>query len=168
MWTSYWPYSTYIYIYTPSQQEKIHAHCFVLGPALRIQYTYIYVKHYHHDYEPHPFWIRYTYLALFAGIYLITDTNTHTWKMLLANEFELNTHTYTSKIARNSKCIYSRTHGICIYIYVCMYVCMCIYIYVSLCVWACTFSSARISFLLAGLQGHRAPCIPGKSKNLGE
>ena len=28
----------------PSQQEKIHAHSFVLGPELRIQYIYTYVK----------------------------------------------------------------------------------------------------------------------------
>ena len=38
----------------PSQQEKIQAHSFVLGPEVRIQYTY-------------------------AGIHLATDTNTYTW-----------------------------------------------------------------------------------------
>ena len=41
------------------------------------------------------FWIRYTYLAMLAVIYLVTDTNTHTWKMFLLNELEFNTHTYT-------------------------------------------------------------------------
>ena len=33
--------------------------------------------------EHQRFWIRCRYLALFAGIYLVTDTNTHTWKMFL-------------------------------------------------------------------------------------
>ena len=32
--------------------------------------------------------------------------------MFLANEFEFNMNTYTSKIAGNSKCIDSRAHGI--------------------------------------------------------
>ena len=31
--------------------------------------------------------------------------------MFLVNEFKFNTNTYTSKIARNSKCIYARAHG---------------------------------------------------------
>ena len=31
--------------------------------------------------EHHRFWTRYTYLVLFAGIDLVTDTNTHTWKI---------------------------------------------------------------------------------------
>ena len=91
----------------PSQQEKIHAHSFVLEPELRIQYTYTYAKHS----GCHRFWIRYTYLALFAIIYLVTDMNTHTWTILLVNAFKFNTNTYTSKIAGNSKCIYSRAHG---------------------------------------------------------
>ena len=47
---------------------------FVLGPELRIQYTYTYVKYSEH----HRFRIAYTHLALFAGIHLVTDTNTHT------------------------------------------------------------------------------------------
>ena len=58
----------------PSQQEKIHAHSFVLGPELRIQYTYTYVKHSEH----HRFRIRYTYLALLTEMCLVTDANTHT------------------------------------------------------------------------------------------
>ena len=33
----------------PSQQERIHAHSFVLGPELRIQYTYTYMKDAEHD-----------------------------------------------------------------------------------------------------------------------
>ena len=44
-------------------------------------------------------------------ICLATDANTHTWKKFSVNEFEFNTNTYTSKIPRNLKCIYSRTHG---------------------------------------------------------
>ena len=62
--------------------------------------------------EHHRFWIRCTYLALLAGIYLVTDTNTHTWKKsFLVNEFEFNTNTYTLNIAGNSKCSCSRAHG---------------------------------------------------------
>ena len=73
----------------PSQQEKIHAHSFVFEPEFRIQYTYTYMK----NSECHRFWIRYTYLALFATIYLVTDMNTHTWNILLVNDFDFNTNT---------------------------------------------------------------------------
>ena len=91
----------------PSQEEKIHAHSFVLEPELRIQYTYIYVN----NSECHRFWIRYTHLAFFAIIFLVTDMNTHTWKTLLDNEFEFNSNTYTSKIDGNSKCTNSHADG---------------------------------------------------------
>ena len=47
----------------------------------------------------------------FRNICLVTDMNTHTWKILFVNEFKLNTNTYTSKNAGNSNCIYSRAHG---------------------------------------------------------
>ena len=83
----------------PSQQEKINAHSFVFGPELWIQYTYTYVNNSEH----HRFWIRYTYLAPFAFIYLVIDTNTHMWKIFLANEFKFNTNTYTSKNRREFK-----------------------------------------------------------------
>ena len=50
---------------------------------MRIQYTYTYVKHPEHQ----RFQIRYTYLALFAGISIVTNTNTHTFgKGFLQNE----------------------------------------------------------------------------------
>ena len=58
----------------PSKQEKIHAHCFVSRPELRIQYTYTYANNSEH----HRFGMRYTYLALFTLIYLVRDTHTHT------------------------------------------------------------------------------------------
>ena len=77
--------------YIPSQQEKIHAHSFVLRRELRIQYTYTYVKNSEHL----RFLIRYTYLALFAGICRVTDTNTHMRKKFLVNELEF-----------KKKCIY--------------------------------------------------------------
>ena len=50
---------------------------FCFRPELPIQYTYRYVQNSEH----HRLWIRYTHLALFAGIYLATDANTYTWKM---------------------------------------------------------------------------------------
>ena len=92
----------------PSQQENIHAHSFVLGPELRIQYTYTYVKNYEH----YQFRLRCTYLALFAFIDLVTDTNTHTrekysWPM---NSNSKRIH-IRPKIDGNSKYIYSRAHG---------------------------------------------------------
>ena len=34
---------TYVFMKLPSQQEKIHAHSFVLTLELGIQYTYIYI-----------------------------------------------------------------------------------------------------------------------------
>ena len=72
---------------------------FVLGPKLRIQYTYTYVK----DSEHRRSWIWCTYLALFASIYLVKGTNTHAWKILVANELELNTDTYTLGLAKTYK-----------------------------------------------------------------
>ena len=69
----------------PSQQEKIHAHSFVVEPE--------YEFNTHTRSERHRFWIRYTYLALVALIDLVTDMNTHTWKVLLVNEFEFKTNT---------------------------------------------------------------------------
>ena len=92
----------------PSQQEKIHAHSFVLGPELVIQYIYTYVKNSEH----HRFRIRYTYLAFLAGICLVPGTNTHAWKVFLVNEFEFNTNTYTSKFHREFELYYFRADGI--------------------------------------------------------
>ena len=41
-----------------------------------------------------------TYLALFTGIFLVTDMNIHTWKMFFVNEFEFNTNTHMSENRR--------------------------------------------------------------------
>ena len=91
----------------PSQQENIHVHSFVLEPEERSQYTYTYVN----NSERHRFWIRYTYLALFAMIYLVADMNARTWKMVFVDEFDFNTKHTRHKSPGNSKCIYSSARG---------------------------------------------------------
>ena len=83
----------------PPQQEKIHAHSFVLGPELWIQYTYTLVQ----NSENHRFWVRCTYRTN-------SSRNRCEYTYVLMNSNSIRIH-IRQDIARNSKCMYSRWDG---------------------------------------------------------
>ena len=81
-------------------------HSFVLGLELRIQYTYTRTILSPIDFELDA--ASCTYLALFAGTFLVSDTNTHTCKFSwLTHSNAIRIH-IRQIIVMNSICIYSR------------------------------------------------------------
>ena len=76
----------------PSQQEKTHAHSFVLGPELRIQYTHTCVNNSeHHRFELD------THTLRFSQEFILQLLRIHVGKLFLANEFDFNASTYTTR-----------------------------------------------------------------------